>query len=342
MGPTAGTKRVLGMMVLAAAISPLQLAGATSDYPCPAVPAPATLTPNEFRSTYFRQQPVVFPSTLTPSDAADADKWSKRALLQRHGSRRVTLGSNTSLSISGAAEGGGGVSTPAAQWAATTTLRRYLDGEGESGYLFLTGLNVNPEGVEEDGRSRLESTLVAEAKATTDECTLLLVVFTPRFKEAREAVDISSPSATAGAPNLFGIEQVPNTTSLALLENIYYRRVESFVCRFDAGHTHTSDRIRLCLLLLLPLPDCVRHLFACWHPLLTGWKRTLEPYLKLDSPNRYEPVVAVGSSGTHAGGSGGIPFHRHFGAWLVLLHGKKLWHLFPPDFKGRGRWDDGL
>ena len=38
-----------------------------------------------------------------------------------------------------------------------------------------------------------------------------------------------------------------------------------------------------------------------------------------------EPVLAV------SGGEGsGIPWHRHHAAWLVLLHGAKRWHLYPP------------
>jgi hypothetical protein len=27
---------------------------------------------------------------------------------------------------------------------------------------------------------------------------------------------------------------------------------------------------------------------------------------------------------------GGIPWHRHHAAWLLLLHGTKRWHLYPP------------
>jgi hypothetical protein len=54
------------------------------------------------------------------------------------------------------------------------------------------------------------------------------------------------------------------------------------------------------------------------------WKRSLEPYLKHDGPGTYEPVLAVGSSGAKGVGATGIPFHRHFAAWLVLLHGPRF------------------
>eukprot|EP01049_Picozoa_sp_SAG25_P000942 SAG25_NODE_36_length_19907_cov_10.787027_1_plen_304_part_00 len=50
----------------------------------------------------------------------------------------------------------------------------------------------------------------------------------------------------------------------------------------------------------------------------------------------WEPVLAVGGGGGGGGGAtgsdraDGIPFHRHFEAWLLLLHGAKRWHLYPP------------
>eukprot|EP01048_Picozoa_sp_COSAG05_P004489 COSAG05_NODE_243_length_13035_cov_115.270022_8_plen_376_part_00 len=41
----------------------------------------------------------------------------------------------------------------------------------------------------------------------------------------------------------------------------------------------------------------------------------------------WEPVLAIGACG---GDPGGIPFHRHYSAWFLLLHGRKQWYLYPP------------
>ena len=38
-----------------------------------------------------------------------------------------------------------------------------------------------------------------------------------------------------------------------------------------------------------------------------------------------EPVIAVSASA-----GAGIPWHRHHASWLLLLHGSKRWHLYPP------------
>ena len=38
-----------------------------------------------------------------------------------------------------------------------------------------------------------------------------------------------------------------------------------------------------------------------------------------------EPVIAVSASD-----GAGIPWHRHHASWLLLLHGSKRWHLYPP------------
>lgn len=38
-----------------------------------------------------------------------------------------------------------------------------------------------------------------------------------------------------------------------------------------------------------------------------------------------EPVISVSASE-----NAGIPWHRHHAAWLLLLHGSKRWHLYPP------------
>ena len=45
-----------------------------------------------------------------------------------------------------------------------------------------------------------------------------------------------------------------------------------------------------------------------------------------------------------AGEGSGIPWHRHHAAWLLLLHGAKRWHLYPPSVHppGIARRDAGV
>jgi len=64
-----------------------------------------------------------------------------------------------------------------------------------------------------------------------------------------------------------------------------------------------------------------------------------------NSLKQWEPVVAIGSANKEgAPASTGIPFHQHHAAWLHVLHGTKLWHLYPPTYTASsipGSFDDG-
>ena len=65
------------------------------------------------------------------------------------------------------------------------------------------------------------------------------------------------------------------------------------------------------------------------------WESTHHAYFsERDSRGEVEwdAVVAIGGGN----GPSGIPYHRHFSAWMVLLHGKKLWHLYPPETQPPG------
>jgi hypothetical protein len=162
-------------LLLGACTIPMLLASATSEYPCPSVATPSTLTATQFRTEYWGKLPVVFPASLTPSDEDDAYTWSKRILLLRHGESKVKLGTNTSLALTGAADdedGGGGGSSSTANF---PTLQEYLDGAGEPGYLFLTGIaGLNAKNKKSGGKPRLGQCQLCRQPLGTPSCRGML------------------------------------------------------------------------------------------------------------------------------------------------------------------------